>query len=227
MRAVPADTVLSGPGLVSPGGATFTIPVRGQTFVLPTEYKTRLPGNNEYVLAAAAPTSANFVNSEDVDSGLLNMAAPWLAVIDSAGPVECFIFTGNPQAISYVRDVTGLIYELCINPGNALVYKVITFMQDQTTDTNGDLIPDFLDRSVAGSLAEILYSYGVTGFEAPPYIRPDQWGQLVTADNKNFITSDSKYFVVRSGMPYAGALYLTSDNKNFITSDSKQFIARL
>jgi len=100
-------------------------------------------------------------NDNNASTGLLNIAKPWLAIIDpTTKQLDYYLFTERPTSLSYKRDESGNVYEVVVNPGNGLVYKGSTVWANNTLDTNTDSKPDMLDSTIQNSIAQMLSVYG-------------------------------------------------------------------
>lgn len=109
-------------------------------------FNNQNPGNTTY----------KFSNDNLQSTGLQNLSNPWIGLLDSSGNISYLVFTDRPSEISYIRDDSGSIYEIVIDPGNAMVYRGSTYFGDQTTDTDTDGIPDVLEESVTNSVSNFL-----------------------------------------------------------------------
>ena len=161
-----------------------------------------------------------FTNDFETELGILNLNKNWIALYNSASNIiNFFLFTHKPKKLQYVvSDIVGhinfqtadgeifttsdgndflvmgldaYITSLILYPGNGLIYHGQITYNDLTRDSNSDLIPDFLDSSVLGSLSKFLQPY--TTVDGTPETK-----QFLTADWKEFLTADGKYLFVRA-----------------------------
>jgi len=106
-------------------------------------------------------STQEFSNDNNASTGLLNIAKPWLAIIDpTTKKIDYYIFTERPTSLSYKRDEAGNVNEVVVNPGNGLVYKGSTVWANDTLDTNTDSKPDIFDATIRNSIAQMLSVYG-------------------------------------------------------------------
>ena len=73
--------------------------------------------------------------------------------------MDFYLFTYKPTRFKFTVDSSGTITQLILYPGNGLIYHGQITYSDLTRDSNSDLIPDFLDSSVPGSLSKFLQPY--------------------------------------------------------------------
>lgn len=177
-------------------GESITVDTAGKVLVLPTGHPYLLPKYNEFTLTEgrALPEAGTytFTNDFETELGIKNLITPWIALYDPAGrDVDFYLFTYKPSQLSFTVDSEGIITQLILYPGNGLIYHGQITFSDLTRDSNSDLIPDFLDSSVLGSLSKFLQSYATV--DGTPGAK-----QFLTADGKEFLTADGKYLFVRA-----------------------------
>lgn len=162
-------------------GESITLDVDYNVLVLPTGDAT-LPTCNESTLAQGHTLAAGthiFTDDLDSDTGLHNLLYPWIAGYDdSSDEVDFFLFTTRLNNLKCVVDASGRITQLVLYPGNGLIYHGRVTYSDLSRDTNSDLIPDFLDGSLPGSVTAFLQSY-----RFPTFL-------LATSDGYVLTTSD-------------------------------------
>jgi hypothetical protein len=101
-------------------------------------------------------------DSTDASYGLQNLVSPWLALYDPASSlIDFYLFTHRPHSMSFKRDESGEICQLCLSPGNGSIYYGQTVYADPTIDSDSDSIPDCLDSNIAGSIKNLLKTYGM------------------------------------------------------------------
>lgn len=166
------------------------------SFVIPTGHPYLLPDFNEYTLASGralpGPGTYTFTRDFETDFGIMNLNMPWIACYNSQGSeVDYFEFTAKPIGLKIVIDDAGFLSKITIYPGNGIIYPGKMIFHDLSLDSNSDLIPDFLDKNVTGSLAKFLRPFSVVG--GSPGLK-----QFLTADGKEFLTADGKYLFVRA-----------------------------
>ena len=177
-------------------GESITVDTAGKVLVLPTGHPYLLPKYNEFTLTEGRTLPAagtyTFTNDYDSELGILNLNKNFIVCYDPSGSeVDFYLFTYKPTRFKYTVDSSGTITQLILYPGNGLIYHGQITYSDLTRDSNSDLIPDFLDSSVLGSLSKFLQSYATV--DGTPGAK-----QFLTADGKEFLTADGKYFFVRA-----------------------------
>jgi len=150
---------------VSLRGSYTTVETEGKILVLCTGNPGLLPNFNEYTLTEGRSLQAgiyNFTNDYNSETGILNLNKCFITVYDPDKTyADFYMFTHMPTNLKFTVDSLGIISELTIYPGNGLIYWGRIDYPDLTLDSNSDLIPDFLDQSVNGSLPRFLSSYAV------------------------------------------------------------------
>jgi hypothetical protein len=107
-------------------------------------------------------TTHNFANSTNASYGLQNLSKPWIALYDpTSNLIDFYLFTHRPKNLEFRRDESGNIYELVLYPGNGLIYHGQITYPDLTLDSDSNLIPNFLEESIEGSLTKFLKPYGM------------------------------------------------------------------
>ena len=177
-------------------GESITVDTAGKVLLLPTGHPYLLPKYNEYTLTTGRTLPAagtySFTNDYDSELGILNLNKNFIVCYDPSGSeVDFYLFTYKPIRFKYTVDSSGTITQLILYPGNGLIYHGQITFSDLTRDSNSDLIPDFLDSSVLGSLSKFLQSYATV--DGTPGAK-----QFLTADGKEFLTADGKYLFVRA-----------------------------
>jgi hypothetical protein len=130
--------------------------------------------NNQYVdptglVISYDPTPINMgavtyelSNDNSASTGLQNLSKPWIALYDpTSNLIDFYLFTHRPKNLEFRRDESGNIYELVLYPGNGLIYHGQITYPDLTLDSDSNLIPNFLEESIEGSLTKFLKSYGM------------------------------------------------------------------
>lgn len=130
--------------------------------------------NNQYVdptglVISYDPTVSNmgstthvFADSTNTSYGLQNLSKPWIALYDpTSNLIDFYLFTHRPKNLEFRRDESGNIYELVLYPGNGLIYHGQITYPDLTLDSDSNLIPNFLEESIEGSLTKFLKPYGM------------------------------------------------------------------
>lgn len=103
-----------------------------------------------------------FADSTNTSYGLQNLSKPWIALYDpTSNLIDFYLFTHRPKNLEFRRDESGNIYELVLYPGNGLIYHGQITYPDLTLDSDSNLIPNFLEESIEGSLTKFLKSYGM------------------------------------------------------------------
>ncbi|HEY3389615.1 MAG TPA: hypothetical protein VGK38_08600 [Prolixibacteraceae bacterium] len=143
-----------------------TIKTKSTVLVLHTDNPDLLPRYNEYTLAVSRslPSAGTytFTNNYDTETGILNLNKSWIVIYDPTNNyVDFFLFTHKPTRLDYTVNSLGVITQLILWPGNGLIYHGQIIYPNLTFDSNSDLIPDFLDPTVNGSLSRFLNSYTV------------------------------------------------------------------
>lgn len=177
-------------------GESITVDTAGKVLVLPTGHPYLLPKYNEFTLTEgrALPEAGTytFTNDFETELGILNLNKNFIVCYDPSGSeVDFYLFTYKPTRFKFTVDSSGTITQLILYPGNGLIYHGQITFSDLTRDSNSDLIPDFLDSSVPGSLSKFLQSYATV--DGTPGAK-----QFLTADGKEFLTADGKYLFVRA-----------------------------
>lgn len=177
-------------------GESITVDTAGKVLVLPTGHPYLLPKYNEFTLTEgrALPEvgTYSFTNDYDSELGILNLNKNFIVCYDPSGSeVDFYLFTYKPTKFKFTVDSSGTITQLILYPGNGLIYHGQITFSDLTRDSNSDLIPDFLDSSVPGSLSKFLQPY--TTVDGTPGTK-----QFLTADGEEFLTADGKYLFVRA-----------------------------
>jgi hypothetical protein len=107
-------------------------------------------------------TTYELSNDNNASTGLQNLSKPWLALYDpTSNLIDFYLFTHRPKNLEFRRDESGNIYELVLYPGNGLIYHGQITYPDLTLDSDSNLIPNFLEESIEGSLTKFLKSYGM------------------------------------------------------------------
>jgi hypothetical protein len=107
-------------------------------------------------------TTHNFANSTNASYGLQNLSKPWIALYDpTSNLIDFYLFTHRPKNLEFRRDESGNIYELVLYPGNGVIYHGQITYPDLTLDSDSNLIPNFLEESIEGSLTKFLKPYGM------------------------------------------------------------------
>jgi hypothetical protein len=130
--------------------------------------------NNQYVdptglVISYDPTPINMgavtyelSNDNSASTGLQNLSKPWIALYDpTSNLIDFYLFTHRPKNLEFRRDESGNIYELVLYPGNGLIYHGQITYPDLTLDSDSNLIPNFLEESIEGSLTKFLKPYGM------------------------------------------------------------------
>ncbi len=179
---------------LSIGGESITIPLNEGIMVLCTGNSKLLPLFNEYTLTEGRSLSEGtytFTNDYNPDTGIKLLSKPWITVYDPAETyADFYLFSYMPTKLDCEVDYSGKISELTLYPENGVIYWGRNDYPDLDLDSNGDLIPDFLDPNVNGSLPQFLDFYTVAD-------GPQGLLQFITSDGKEFVTSDGKYLFVR------------------------------
>jgi hypothetical protein len=103
-----------------------------------------------------------FADSTNTSYGLQNLSKPWIALYDpTSNLIDFYLFTHRPKNLEFRRDESGNIYELVLYPGNGLIYHGQITYPDLTLDSDSNLIPNFLEESIEGSLTKFLKPYGM------------------------------------------------------------------
>lgn len=177
-------------------GESISIDTSCNVLVLPTGHKYLLPKYNEYTLTTGRSLPAagtyTFTNDYDSELGILNLNKNFITCYDpTSNIVDFYLFTYKPTQLKFTVDTAGTITQLVLHPGNGMIYHGQITYNDLTRDSNSDLIPDFLDASIVGSLTRFLQSYST--IDGTPGAK-----QFLTADGNEFLTADGKYFFVRA-----------------------------
>lgn len=177
-------------------GDSVSLDTEGKVLVLPTGHPYLLPKYNEFTLTEgrALPEAGTytFTNDFETELGILNLNKNFIVCYDPSGSeVDFYLFTYKPTRFKFTVDSSGTITQLILYPGNGLIYHGQITFSDLTRDSNSDLIPDFLDSSVPGSLSKFLQPYATV--DGTPGTK-----QFLTADGKEFLTADGKYLFVRA-----------------------------
>jgi hypothetical protein len=107
-------------------------------------------------------TTYQFSDTTSASTGLQNLSKPWIALYDpTSNLIDFYLFTHRPKNLEFRRDESGNIYELVLYPGNGLIYHGQITYPDLTLDSDSNLIPNFLEESIEGSLTKFLKSYGM------------------------------------------------------------------
>jgi hypothetical protein len=107
-------------------------------------------------------TTYQFSDTTSASTGLQNLAKPWVALYDpTSNLIDFYLFTHRPKNLEFRRDESGNIYELVLYPGNGLIYHGQITYPDLTLDSDSNLIPNFLEESIEGSLTKFLKPYGM------------------------------------------------------------------
>ncbi|AKB77943.1 hypothetical protein MSHOH_1460 [Methanosarcina horonobensis HB-1 = JCM 15518] len=157
-------------------GDTVTIHVSGKVLVMSSGTTGVLPRYNEYTLTEGRALTEgihSFTDDTDINTGLHNLIYPWIACFDPAGSeVDVFIFTKRPKNFQCIVDASGTITQLVLYPGNGIIYGRNFLYANLTQDSNADLIPDFLDSSLPGSITKVLQIYD---FQKVFYVSSDDY----------------------------------------------------
>ncbi len=177
-------------------GESITVDTAGKVLVLPTGHPYLLPKYNEFTLTEGRTLPAagtyTFTNDFETELGILNLNKNFIVCYDPSGSeVDFYLFTYKPTRFKFTVDSSGTITQLILYPGNGLIYHGQITFSDLTRDSNSDLIPDFLDSSVPGSLSKFLQPYATVD----SLIKTTQF---LTSDLKEFKTSNSEYLFVRA-----------------------------
>lgn len=112
--------------------------------------------------AANSLSTYEFNDSTNSSYGLQNLVKPWIALYDPASStVDFFLFTYRPKQLSFQRDEKGTVTSLTLFSGNGMVYHGQITYADLTLDSDSNLIPNFLEGTIEGSLTKFLASYGM------------------------------------------------------------------
>ena len=126
--------------------------------------KCRIKTVISYAADSAGKYSASyqFSDTTSASTGLQNLSKPWVALYDpTSNLIDFYLFTHRPKNLEFRRDESGNIYELVLYPGNGLIYHGQITYPDLTLDSDSNLIPNFLEESIEGSLTKFLKSYGM------------------------------------------------------------------
>lgn len=143
-------------------GESITIDVSGKVLVIPTGNQNVLPSFNEFSINRVFPAGTySFTDDYNSETGLQNLQYMWVAVYNpNSTTCDFFLFTQIPKNLQFV--VSSVSSKLVIYPGNGLAHRGQIEYPDLKKDTNSDMIPDWLDQSVTGSLSKFLQSYRIT-----------------------------------------------------------------
>ena len=178
-------------------GESVTVETKGKILVLPTGHPYLLPKYNEFTLTEgrALPEAGTytFTNDFETELGIKNLITPWIAIYDPAGrDVDFYLFTHRPKNLEFRRDESGNIYELVLYPGNGLIYHGQITYPDLTLDSDSNLIPNFLEESIEGSLTKFLQPY--TTVDGTP------GSKIVLLSNKKEIKTYNGYTIFVRGV---------------------------
>jgi hypothetical protein len=126
--------------------------------------KCRIKTVISYAADSAGKYSASyqFSDTTSASTGLQNLSKSWVALYDpTSNLIDFYLFTHRPKNLEFRRDESGNIYELVLYPGNGLIYHGQITYPDLTLDSDSNLIPNFLEESIEGSLTKFLKSYGM------------------------------------------------------------------
>jgi len=137
-----------------------------------TAYHNNQPLSSTGLVAQWQPSTVSHMgqstydlsNDNNASTGLLNIAKPWLAVINATSKIiDYYVFSSRPKSLYFKKDETGNIYQIVVNPGFGRLYKGQAVYSNMTLDTNSDGKPDFLDATLPSSLARLLSMYRFNG----------------------------------------------------------------
>jgi hypothetical protein len=105
-------------------------------------------------------TTYEFEDSLNLSYGLKNMSTAWIALYDPAKSlIDVFRFSHRLKGLSCKKNDSGEIRELVIYPGLGQIYHKIITCADRLTDSNANLIPNFLETAENGSITKLLAGY--------------------------------------------------------------------
>lgn len=116
----------------------------------------------EYVLTSQnmGSTTYQFSDTTSASTGLQNLSKPWIALYDPAKTeIDFFLHTYRPKQLEFKKDESGNIHELKLFPGNGQIYHGRVTHCNPALDSDSNLIPNFLEESIEGSLTKFLKSY--------------------------------------------------------------------
>lgn len=166
-------------------GDTVTIDCSFNALVLPTDNVELLPSYNEFTLTEGRtlPSAGtySFINDYEPELGIRNLRKKFICCYNStSNEVDFYLFTERPRSLDFTVDDLGVITQLVLYPGNGLIYWGMIHYSDLTADSNSDLIPDFLDPNIIGSLTKFLLSHSTVspfyGYFDFRYFRNDYFG---------------------------------------------------
>lgn len=141
-------------------GESITVKTEGKVLVLFTGHPELLPEFNECVLTEGRSLQEGtyqFTNDYNLNTGLKLLKKNWITVYDpDESYADFYIFTYTPTNLACKVDASGVITELILYPGNGVIYWGRHDYPDLKADSNSDLIPDFLDPTINGSLPQFL-----------------------------------------------------------------------
>lgn len=107
-------------------------------------------------------TTYQFSDTTSASTGLQNLSKPWIALYDPAKTeIDFYLFTYRPKNLEFKRDESGTIHELKLFPGNGQIYHGRVTHCNPALDSDSNLIPNFLEASIEGSITKFLQSYGM------------------------------------------------------------------
>jgi hypothetical protein len=107
-------------------------------------------------------TTHVFADSTNTSYGLQNLSKPWIALYDPAKTeIDFFLHTYRPKQLEFKKDESGNIHELKLFPGNGQIYHGRVTHCNPALDSDSNLIPNFLEASIEGSITKFLQSYGM------------------------------------------------------------------
>lgn len=182
-------------------GEYVSIELSCTNLILPTGNSILLPLYNEYVLTEGRTLSDGthtLTNDYDSATGIKNMMYPWIVVYSTSNNyVDFFVFTEQPTQLRYTVS-SSIITHVFLYPGNGSISHGRIYYSDLTTDTNGDLIPDFLTLTTDGSIPKFLEPYSCVE-------RLPELDQYILNDGTELTTSDGNYFFIPKSWSYVNA----------------------
>lgn len=154
-------------------------------------------------------TTHDFADSTNASYGLHHMVKPWIALLeDDTQEIDFYLFDERPKNLKYKQDESGKIYELEVFPGNGNCYHGRIKYSGLTRDTNSDGIPDCLDASVEGSIANFLRTYD---FAKDWYYEYDLSASAISAND--FSITEESLDIVPFAVPEGDSV---SDENNVV-----------
>lgn len=154
-------------------------------------------------------TTYELSNDSSASTGLHHMVKPWIALLeDDTQEIDFYLFDERPKNLKYKQDESGKIYELEVFPGNGNCYHGRIKYSGLTRDTNSDGIPDCLDASVEGSIANFLRTYD---FAKDWYYEYDLSASAISAND--FSITEESLDIVPFAVPEGDSV---SDTNNVI-----------